>query len=489
MASIQEAIANLGQRIDGQQTQQVPVQENAQFDTTIEVTLPPVTSPIPTLEDPHTRMDRLEQKLRQIRASDRVVTWEDFDGAPVASLPTKFRMPEIERYTGIGCPRIHLRLYSTVMRAHGLDEAQIVMLFPMSLSGAVQRWFASLDASCRRTWDDLAQEFLRQFAFNTVIDVSKRELEALRQRLEESVTSFISRWSEKISQIIDRPSEKDQISMIMKSLQPRFARHLMGFPHTDFRSLVQALYGIKEGIARGLWPESSPTDSKGKKPSGGHRSRDISAISSAGMRPPRHYQTVGQTSGFYYPLSPHVQYRPPVPSRPMTPTYLHPVSQPVFAAHVTERPPAPYTRPRAPQTTTYVQRPSRQFAQLGHDRDHCNALRHAIQDLIDQGLVNLRQPSVTTNPLPAHSIHAVPPSPGDIHHIDLIEDDIIHMLSWDDGLPEPIVLHDSYEVDGVSLGPQAPTPFSLIPDEAPFQLTHPTPLIIGCQNTFVPFTL
>ena len=29
----------------------------------------------------------------------------------------------------------------------------------------------------------------------------------------------------------------------------------------------------------------------------------------------------------------------------------------------------------------------------------------------------------------------------------------------------------------------------MIPDEAPFQLTHPTPLIIGCHDTFVPFTL
>ena len=56
----------------------------------------------------------------------------------------------------------------------------MVMFFPMSLSGAAQRWFASLEVSRRRTWDDLAQEFLRQFAFNTVIDVSRRELEALR---------------------------------------------------------------------------------------------------------------------------------------------------------------------------------------------------------------------------------------------------------------------------------------------------------------------
>ena len=45
----------------------------------------------------------------------------------------------------------------------------------------------------------------------------------------------------------------------------------------------------------------------------------------------------------------------------------------------------------------------------GHDTDRCWTLRHAIQDFIDQGLVNLGQPSVTTNPLPAHSTHAVPP--------------------------------------------------------------------------------
>ena len=74
----------------------------------------------------------------------------------MASLPTKFRMPEIEIYMGIGYPRIHLRLYNTIMRAHRLDEAQMVMLFPMSFNGATQRWFASLDVSHRRTYNDLA---------------------------------------------------------------------------------------------------------------------------------------------------------------------------------------------------------------------------------------------------------------------------------------------------------------------------------------------
>ena len=88
----------------------------------------------------------------------------------MAALLVKFRMPDIERYTGIGCPRIHLQLYSAVMRGHRLDEAQMIMLFPLSLSGAAQGWFASLDPSRRRTWADLVQEFIRQYSFNTVVD-------------------------------------------------------------------------------------------------------------------------------------------------------------------------------------------------------------------------------------------------------------------------------------------------------------------------------
>ncbi|RVW62232.1 Transposon Ty3-I Gag-Pol polyprotein [Vitis vinifera] len=188
-------------------------------------------------------------------------------------------------------PRIHLRLYSTVMRAHGLDEAQMVMLFPMSLSGAAQRWFASLEE--------------RVGGFETEAG---------------GVSHFIYLPLEGEDFTDYRPSfREDQISMIMRSLQPRFARHLMGFPY-------------------GFWIF------------GGQRSGDVGAISSAGMRPSRRYQTVGQTPG----------------------------------------PPAPYTRPRAPQTTTYVQRPPRQFAQLGMP------LSRAFQKLTEGGLLT----PLASRPLP-----------------------------------------------------------------------------------------
>ena len=57
---------------------------------------------------------------------------------------------------------------------------------------------------------------------------------------------------------------------------------------------------------------------------------------------------------------------------------------------------------------------------LGHDTDRYSTLRHAIHNLIDQGLVKLRQPSVTTNPLPAHTTYSVHPPIGGIHHMDFI---------------------------------------------------------------------
>ena len=69
------------------------------------------------------RVKRLEAKMRQIRLQDGGFTWDDRDGIPAASLPAKFRMPDIERCSGIGCPNIHLRLYNTIMRAHGIDDA------------------------------------------------------------------------------------------------------------------------------------------------------------------------------------------------------------------------------------------------------------------------------------------------------------------------------------------------------------------------------
>ncbi|RVW67742.1 hypothetical protein CK203_065487 [Vitis vinifera] len=72
------------------------------------VTVPPPM--VPTIEDTRlaeqeAKVERLESMMRQIRLQDGGLTWDDRDGIPAASLPAKFRMPDIEHYSGLVVPR------------------------------------------------------------------------------------------------------------------------------------------------------------------------------------------------------------------------------------------------------------------------------------------------------------------------------------------------------------------------------------------------
>ena len=66
-------------------------------------------------------------------------------------------------------------------------------------------------------------------------------------------------------------------------------------------------------------------------------------------------------------------------------------------------------------------------------------LRHAIQDLIDQGLADLGRPIVTTDPLPTHDARAVSLPTGGVHSVEFSRDEIF-MMGWDGEAPQPISL-------------------------------------------------
>ena len=152
----------------------------------------------------------------------------------------------------------------------------------------------------------------------------------------------------------------------------------MGFPQTYFGSLVQALYSIEEGISRGLWANSSPLDSKGKKPGLGPRPSDVGAIGMIRHRSPRHAPFQRQFSNTAYQMIGRGQYRPATPLRPVGPTFLHQPPQPVYATQAPQRLLVQYHQQyKAPPPP----RPARQFTQLGMP------LSRAFQRLVEGGLI------------------------------------------------------------------------------------------------------
>ena len=165
----------------------------------------------------------------------------------------------------------------------------------------------------------------------------------------------------------------------------------MGFPHTDFGSLVQALYGIEEGISRGLWADSSPSDSKGKMPGSGPRPSDVGAIGMTRHRSPRHLSFQRQFSDTPYQMIQRDQYRPATPFRPAGSTYLHLPPHPVYATQAPQRPHVQYHQQYRALPPT---RPTRQFTRLRMP------LSRAFQRLIEGGLIVPLPPRPPPQPTP-----------------------------------------------------------------------------------------
>ena len=67
-----------------------------------------VVAPAQIVDDTQARIDRIEQRMRSLHVSDGIMGWDGYDDLTVATLHVEFRMLDIERYTRIGCPRIHL---------------------------------------------------------------------------------------------------------------------------------------------------------------------------------------------------------------------------------------------------------------------------------------------------------------------------------------------------------------------------------------------
>ena len=93
-------------------------------------------------------------------------------------------------------------------------------------------------------------------------------------------------------------------------------------------------------------------------------------------------------------------------------------------------------------------------------------LRNAIQDLIDQGLVDLGCPVVTTDPLPTHDARSVPPPMSVVHLIEFSGEDIF-MIGWDGEAPQSIDLYINSNFSRNTSSKQIPRSFRLIPYEVP----------------------
>lgn len=180
--------------------------------------------------------------------------------------PEKFKMPDIDKYDGTGCPKTHLQLFFSNVGSMGLTQKQMAQIFPRTLSGAAGRWFAQIEKSTLKSWDDIANAFVKQYNYNTQMEVTRRRLEMTRQRPNERFTDFLARWKGKAAQVIDLPPEKEQVRIMRNNMSRQYHDSLYFQGMTTYDSLIEAATRIEDAIYNGTHgSQVKEADPKGKK--------------------------------------------------------------------------------------------------------------------------------------------------------------------------------------------------------------------------------
>ena len=84
-----------------------------------------------------------------------------------------------------------------------------------------------------------------------MIDVTLRDLETTKQGFNETFSEYMMRWKNKISRMVNRPNEKDQINMIIKNLLLAYNNRLLSPYINSFLELCDCDTRIEDDINTG----------------------------------------------------------------------------------------------------------------------------------------------------------------------------------------------------------------------------------------------
>ncbi|XP_077222029.1 uncharacterized protein LOC143855862 [Tasmannia lanceolata] len=158
------------------------------------------------------KLDKLALELLNLKNHNpKKIDMSEFSIFPGVTLPSKFKVPDFVKYDGSGSPRSHLKMFINSLEQYGLNSQQMVKLFKMSLSGVATKWFLTLDSAYTKTWEEIVEKFIEQLSYDDGVEVTCRDLEMLKQHINEPFSTFLKKWRRKAAQMTNRPSEEDQL--------------------------------------------------------------------------------------------------------------------------------------------------------------------------------------------------------------------------------------------------------------------------------------
>ncbi|KAF5933077.1 hypothetical protein HYC85_029248 [Camellia sinensis] len=336
------------------------------------------------------KIANLEKQFKKAQGLNSIPDIEDGHIEAAVRLPDRFKMPYIDRFDGFGDPMVHIRLLLDILKPMGLTKPQKLSLYGRTLSGVVATWYTKLEGKVKQDWEELAEAFVDQYSYNTQVEMTMQELETTRQNPTEPFVEFVARWRAKAAQMTDRPSERDQVQMMVRNLEHDMLQKLIVAPLFIFKSLHELGVQIENALNIKIIPRTSePTR------------RAIAGSTNAGsstIPKPTEINTVAIADPF---ANPSLQTAGPARAqgRTFTPLYMSLTSAlKVLMERGHLKPLDPQPLPDPLPARHNLSKYCVYHQQRGHGTDRCYRLRHEVQNLIDNWTI--APPSDTNDQVP-----------------------------------------------------------------------------------------
>ncbi|KAK9911071.1 hypothetical protein M0R45_034994 [Rubus argutus] len=170
-----------------------------------------------------------------------------YDALP---FPKRYQKPSFDKFDGINSsPHEHLAHFYSACGETSQSDAFLVRQFVQSLKGAAFTWYSQLQPGSILTWDDMQKAFLAQFV-SSKKKVSIIDLAETKQKPDEGINGFISRWRSLNLQCSEKLTEHSAVQMCSNNLLPEIATFVSTAEPQTFEALVSKASNVERQIAR-----------------------------------------------------------------------------------------------------------------------------------------------------------------------------------------------------------------------------------------------
>ncbi|KAJ0984548.1 hypothetical protein J5N97_002904 [Dioscorea zingiberensis] len=135
-----------------------------------------------------------------------------------APFPAEFNMPSMETYNGTSDPVDHLQTFKIMMSLHEPLENIMCRAFPLTLRGAVLKWFISLPPESISSFEKLSELFIGRFICMKKLRKTSPNLTRIKQHEGESLRSYICRFNLEALEVPDL-DESVAVLAVMEGVQ------------------------------------------------------------------------------------------------------------------------------------------------------------------------------------------------------------------------------------------------------------------------------